>query len=188
MKDFYLSIAFLLIFTVACNNSDDANKPDIVAEPENISRHVSRNLEKLLEKSGENRFRINDSTVLNQFALSNNFYSKNDHQPIWSDDGKWLPVADELISFFDSCRYFGLFPSDYHEKEIRSIKFKTQDSVTALDAMIWTTGEILLTDAFMGMSHDIRQGRIPYDTIIGRKDTLLPGKVYSDLLKRFSSQ
>lgn len=188
MRKFYLYILLVLVVTLSCNESNDEIKPDIVAEPENISKHVSKNLEKLLALSKENRSRLNDSTVLSQFLLTDKYYQDNNHQPIWSDDGKWLPVTEDLVSFFDSCRYYGLFPSDYHEKEIRSVLTKTQDSLTALDAMIWTTGEILLTDAFMGIAHDIRQGRIPLDTITGRKDTLLPVDVFTGLLKRFSSQ
>ena len=188
MRKFYLYILLLLVVTISCNDSNDEIKPDIVAEPENISKHVSKNLEKLLALSKENRSRLNDSTTLSQFILTNNFYKENEHQPIWSDDGKWLPATEELISFFDSCRYYGLFPSDYHENAIHSVRTKTQDSLTALDAMIWTTGEILLTDAFMGIAHDIRMGRIPLDTITGRKDTLLPVDVFTGLLKRFSTQ
>lgn len=188
MRKFYLYLLLLLVVTISCNDSNDEIKPDIVAEPENISKHVSKNLEKLLALSKENRSRLNDSTVLSQFLLTDKYYQDNNHQPIWSDDGKWLPVTEELISFFDSCRYYGLFPSDYHQKEIHSVRTKTLDSLSALDAMIWTTGEILLTDAFMGIAHDIRLGRIPLDTITGRKDTLLPVDVFTGLLKRFSTQ
>jgi murein L,D-transpeptidase YcbB/YkuD len=188
MRKFYLYIVLLFVVTISCNDSTDEIKPDFVAEPENISTHVSKNLEKLLALSKENRSRLNDSTVLSQILLTDNFYKKNDHQPIWSDNGQWLPVTSELISFFDSCRYYGLFPSDYHQEEIESVKSKTLDSLSALDAMLWTTGEILLTDAFMGIAHDIRLGRLPLDTITGRKDSTVTAEVFGGLLNRFSKQ
>jgi L,D-transpeptidase YcbB len=173
------------VFSFSCGDDYDGTKPDIVNEPEQISEHVVNHIERMLDRAGNESSRINDSTVLHHFELTKAFYSSNNQNPVWSDAGRWLPIADSLVSFIDSCRVFGLFPGDYHLKNLASIRQQTEDTLRAKDALLWTTGDLLMTDAFLSIAKDIKQGRIPVDTITGRRDSLVDRKVYVDILKQF---
>lgn len=59
--------------------------------------------------------------------------------------------ADSLISFIKKIRYFGLFPQDYHAKEVEALK-----NHQSLQARL----DVLLSDAFFSITSDIQRGRI----------------------------
>ncbi len=174
-----------MVFAFACGDDYDESKPDIVNEPGQITEHVVNHIERMLERADKESSRINDSTLLTHADLTEAFYKENDLKPVWANAGAWLPIADSLMAFIDSCRVYGLFPGDYHQKNLASIRLQTLDTLKAKDAVLWTTGDLLMTDAFLSMAKDIKQGRIPVDTTTGRRDSVVDGKIYVDVLKQF---
>ena len=50
------------------------------------------------------------------------------------------------------------------------------------NAAIWTRADLLLTDAFFHLVKDIRQGRLNYDSVTMRKDSVLPDSVFTEAL------
>src|SRR6185312_13656105 len=47
------------------------------------------------------------------------------------------------------------------------------------NAAIWTRADLLLTDAFFRLVKDIKQGRLAYDSITLRKDSVLPDSLFT---------
>jgi murein L,D-transpeptidase YcbB/YkuD len=166
---FILSVA-----VVACN--DENKKPaekDVVAKPQKLQERVSDDLKKILEYADKNKGSINDSVHLNYVRLDNSFYESKNYQTIWSDSGKWSPLGDSLFRFIKDANEYGLFPQDYHYNSLAFIQRAMADSFARKNAILWTRADILFTDAFFSLVKDLKQGRLNYDSVTLRKDTVL---------------
>jgi len=155
---------FFLLFS--CKSKHAATEKQIVATPEEMDTKVTENIKAVLQYSLENNGKINDSIRLAVAAIVDSFYHKNDYLNIWSKSEKWEPLADSLYNFIENSEAYGLFPSDYHYKDIREIRsVLIKDSLAKTDANIWTIAELMLSDAFMQLSKHLKQGRLLPDSI-----------------------
>lgn len=155
-----------LLFLFSCKSKHAATEKQIVATPEEMDTKVTENIKAVLQYALDNNGKINDSIKLRVAAIVDSFYHKNDYVNIWSKKEKWEPLADSLYNFIENSEAYGLFPADYHYKdisEIRSVLIK--DSLAKTDANIWTIAELLLSDAFMQLSKHLKQGRLMPDSI-----------------------
>ena len=127
---------------------------------------VNENIEDILEYAINNNGRINDSIKLFLLPVVNAFYSQNDYKNIWSEMEEWNPIADSMYHFIHQAELSGLFPYDYHLKDLDVIKkILEQDSLAKTDAIVWTKADLMLTDAFMLMLQHLKQGRLLPDSI-----------------------
>lgn len=166
-----ISILFLFF---ACRNGNRPPDKDVVKKSESLDERTSRNLEKLLSYASENNARLNDSVRLTAFQPVNTFYQNNNFQTVWSREGKWEPAADSFFHVLNRAREYGLFPADYNAARLFAIREKVgKDSLSARDAILWTSGDILLTDAFLNMAKHLKFGRIGRDSISLRRDSLI---------------
>lgn len=78
------------------------------------------------------------------------FYEQRKFKLFWTE-ARDPSRADSLISFIREIRYFGLFPQDYHAKEVEALK-----NHQSLQARL----DVLLSDAFFSITSDIQGGRI----------------------------
>jgi murein L,D-transpeptidase YcbB/YkuD len=96
---------------------------------------------------------------------------------LWSIKQNWLRVGDSLNSFIHRAKEWGLFPENYHVKEIDTIhKLFLADTTmkgVKLDANLWAKADILLTDAAVQIIHDIQLGRLQNDSVMRRTDSTL---------------
>jgi murein L,D-transpeptidase YcbB/YkuD len=140
----------------------------------------------ITDQLNSNSPRQADSAVLVYLEEIRAIYSGRDYKPVWSDKLDWLPVGDSLFSFIQSSRLFGFFPEDYHFNEISAVRDRfIADSAgkdALRDAWLWSKADMLLTDAFVGILHDIKLGRLPGDSITLRKDTALNPGFYIEQL------
>lgn len=144
----------------------------MVLDPKTINSHVRENIKNSLAVALDSNGRINDSLKLFFFKVTENYYQKNEYQPLWSDTGKWLPQAELLLSYLDTASFDGLFKEDYQFSRIIDIKKALDgDSVQRRDAVLWTKADILLTDAFMHIAGDLSQGRLQADSSSWKNDT-----------------
>lgn len=91
------------------------------------------------------------------------FYEKREFQPLWfSAIGKSV-FADSMLTIIQQARYKGLLAQDFHLTELKSLQ-DSLESVAAIARM-----EILFTDAYFVMAHQLKYGRIsnyrPADSI-----------------------
>jgi murein L,D-transpeptidase YcbB/YkuD len=118
---------------------------------------------------------------LKRAALVFTLYHRNGYVPVWSHEQSWLSTADSLKSFIENSRLFGLFPEDYHAEELGDLQSKLGDDSVAMskyDPQLWSRADLLLSDAFMNLVHDVKLGRIPADSLSERKLSNLPDSFY----------
>jgi L,D-transpeptidase YcbB len=159
----------------SCNTPPPEPKAkDIVQIPEQIDVRVRRNIRKNLEFTLANKGRLSDTVLLGMDTLVNSLYSKNDYKPVWSHQESWLPGADSLFEFIEHSKEFGLFPNDYHFKALQKVRsMVAEDTISGKDAALWSRGELMLTDALFLITKHLKQGRLNYDSVTLRKDTIL---------------
>lgn len=139
MNCFHLVCLLLLIILCSCKGGGET--PSILPEPES-----RLSLEQFLDSTSAHYISVRNKKVVAQFYEENNFV------PAWSMPDSLLPVADSLIHFIYKAPFFGLFPEAYRVGEIRAaLQSEDRDRLLPLD--------ILLTDAFFSLRHDLKYGR-----------------------------
>jgi murein L,D-transpeptidase YcbB/YkuD len=161
------------LYFVACKEKEEEpSQTDIVKKPELFPDRLKKNLLDFLTYAGNNSGRINDTTLLKNISLVTDIYNNNGLTAIWSSDGDWLPLGDSLNTFIENCREYGLFPSDYNYRALTGIRNQAKtDTLAKKDAALWARADLLMTDALMRISADLKRGRLPYDST-SRKDTI----------------
>lgn len=160
----FISVLFFICFCIGCKNH--VKEKEIVNVPEKMDDQISDNIKAFLIFAKESNGVVSGSVKLSLFNLVNSFYEKNNFEGIWSHEEIWKPVADSLFQFIKGSRYYGLYPEDYHYKELDSLRLKIQnDSLTRMDAVVWTKADLLLTDAFMKTLKDLKEGRMLPDSV-----------------------
>ena len=164
---FVLVIALpILFFVVGCKTKHAAKEPQIVEKPAEMDKHVGENIQAVLQFALDNSGNINDSIHLDLLPVVNNFYKEEDYINIWSTNEVWQPLADSLYNFIEQSKKYGLFPNDYHFKNLKALKVKlVKDSVARTDATLWTQADLMLTDGFMQLSKHLKEGRLLPDSL-----------------------
>ena len=179
---------FLLIFFMTglfcCRHSGKPKEKDLVTKPEQLTRHLTEDMETLLQYAGENKAQINDTVLLRYFRMDSLVYARANYAALWSNHGQWLPIADSLFGFIKNATSCGLFPNDYHFKVLSFINRMMADSFARKNAALWTRADLLYTDAFFALEKDLKQGRLKYDSVTLRTDSLLSDSFYTGNLEK----
>ncbi|MDQ6756578.1 MAG: L,D-transpeptidase family protein [Bacteroidota bacterium] len=163
-----------LIFIYSCNSKHPASEKQLVEKPAEMDAKVNDNIKDVLQYAIDNSGKINDSIKLNVTTIVDSFYQKNEYKNIWSKDEHWVPLADSLFNFIQASEQYGLFPADYHSKDLGYLRSSlVKDSTAKADANTWTKADLMLTDAFMQISKHLKQGRLLPDSISLSADTTL---------------
>lgn len=156
----------VLLFIFSCKSKHPATDKEIVATPEEMDAKVSENIKEVMQYALDNNGKINDSIKLSLPVIVDSFYDENNYLNIWSKSEAWQPLADSLYNFINKAEEYGLFPGDYHYKDLLAIRSAlTTDSLAKMDANLWTKAELMLTDAFMQISKHLKQGRLMPDSL-----------------------
>lgn len=163
------SIFLVLIIFLAgnsCRQKHAADEPKVIMTAEQMDNAISQNIKAVLLFAEENEGKITDSIQLKLFELTNAFYEQNNYENIWSKKGDWLRISDSLFHFLSHAKELGLYPESYHLKELESIRLQfTSDTIATKDATLWTKADLMLTDAFMNLVKDVKEGRLVDDSI-----------------------
>ncbi|MEO6670743.1 MAG: L,D-transpeptidase family protein [Ferruginibacter sp.] len=181
----------LLLFFIACKNKKvkPLKEREIVLDPKTISAHVKDNIKNSMMLALDSNGKVDDSLKLNFYKITESYYRKNDYKPLWSDTGKWFPQIDSLLSYLDSASLDGLFKEHYQYRKILAIKTELDnDSIKRRDAILWTKADILLTDAFMHIAGDLRQGRLQPDSLSWKNDTSKYSKHFFAVMDKFRNK
>jgi len=156
----------VLCCLVCCKSKHTATEKVIVKLPEEMDDQIADNIKAVLQFAKDNNGKINDSIKLYLPSLVGSFYEKHDYHNIWSRKESWIPLADSMFDFIQNSKYYGLYPSDYHFKELTALRKKLlDDSLAKTDAIIWTKADLMLSDAFMKTAKDIKEGRLLPDSV-----------------------
>ncbi|MFN4315043.1 MAG: murein L,D-transpeptidase [Chitinophagaceae bacterium] len=161
-------------------------QPDLAISPEELANKTTEHIRLALEGFASGQSPWHDSTELFDSELIAPYYSEGQYRTVWSSAGNWQPVADSFYKFIEQARYRGLFPEHYHFGQLSGIRsameLDTLAKAARRDAVQWAKADILLTDAFFRVIHDLRLGRIPADSLTARKDSVLPANFYTQRL------
>ena len=171
-----------LLFFTACRNKSKKPVDTIVRSPQELQEKIPDIIQEYIQFAIDNDGKVDDSTALSQSRLTQIIYEKNQFEPAWSKAEKWLLTGDSLYSLIVNAQLFGLFPEDYHVKELTAIRKRfLNDSAAKADrknASLWSKADLLLTDAFLQIVKDVKLGRLPQDSITLRKDSVLSDEFY----------
>jgi murein L,D-transpeptidase YcbB/YkuD len=100
---------------------------------------------------------VKNSDIVNRESVSD-FYAGRRFKSFWNDSTGRLPLTDSLVDFIRRSNRLGLNPADYHLLQITNLLTDTLPGATAY-------ADVLLTDAFLSLYHDIGQGRLDRATL-----------------------
>src|SRR5258708_2052472 len=179
-------VFFILLHSAlfSCHNpAGPTDEKDTVKTPAQMDEQVGGDLKKMLQLATEKGDKLNDTTSLNYRKLLDSLYERNNYTPLWSNKERWRSPADSLFSFIENAKDYGLFPSDYHYTSLAFIhRVLLEDTISRKSAAIWARADLLFTDAFFTLVKHLKQGRLNYDSVTLRKDTLLPEDLYARTL------
>ena len=100
-------------------------------------------------------------------GLVKQFYRKNQYRTIWISSGFDIsPNLFELLDMIRNAENEGLESGHYHQAEIEAILNQIKEGVAFTDKernLALTEIDVLLTDAFLTMAKDLREGKIDFD-------------------------
>jgi L,D-transpeptidase YcbB len=169
----------IMFLALSCNNHNDKEDKKLISNPEAMNAAVAEQVKTSLNKAIANSGKIDDSTQVTLYQIVKQFYQKTDYKPIWCNEEKWQPLADSLYQFIKYAENEGLFPNDYHFNRIKILKDTLdRDSLARMNVQFWTKAELLLTDGFMHIIKDLKQGRLQPDSLSLNKDSILVDKFF----------
>lgn len=182
-------LLLLLCFGPGCSPTPAAVEKDIVEVPEKMDVRVTGQIEKALTSAIDNDGKLSDTILLRLDTVVFDFYKNREYKPFWSSEQKFNPLADSLLLFVRNCKAYGLFPTDYHHRSLSGMfELFAKDSLSRKDAVIWSKADILLTDAAMLIAKHLKQGRIKYDSVTLRTDSILSDSFFNGIMKSFETR
>ncbi|HTB25316.1 MAG TPA: L,D-transpeptidase family protein [Puia sp.] len=173
------------IFIQCRNNSDRIPEKHIVVNPVKLVESTAEDIHHTLEFLKAHQSKLNDTVDISFTSLIDSLYSANQYLPIWLRGNSTIPEGNSFINLIQNSRLWGLFPNDYHYYMLAFIdRAFTLDTNAARNAALWARKDLLLTDAFFLMAKHLKQGRIPYDSVTLRTDTVLTDSFYSGVLNQ----
>ncbi len=172
----------LFVFMQACDEPAP-KKQEIVQTPQELKVRISEQIATSISYAADRNGKIDDSIRLVLFPEVTACYESIRNKPVWSILEQWTPSADSLFGFIEQSEQYGLFPSAYHLRHLRSLRNKLTDSAARLDAVLWAKGDLMMTDAFVLMLKHLKQGRLPKDSITLSPDTVLQKEYFTGQLK-----
>jgi murein L,D-transpeptidase YcbB/YkuD len=178
--------AIFIIFTImSCTNHSRGDGNEIVTSPRDMNDEVADRIQSVLKNERVDSGIIKGKLPLTMNRIVEEFYAKNDYRPVWSNAEKWMPMADSLFHFIQYAENEGLFPNDYHHALLKVLKDTLdRDSIARMNVTFWTKAELLLTDGFMHIIKDLKQGRLHTDSTSLNKDSVLVDKFFIASLNR----
>ncbi len=82
------------------------------------------------------------------------FYGLTANRLVWEHNHRSSALGDSMASFIRDIRYYGLLPQNYHGHELRELDVPSPSDNDLMRR------DLLLTDAFLAVSSDIRNGRL----------------------------
>lgn len=188
--------AFLLIFlfsallTGSCNNRPAVPEREIVASPQEINESAEDIIKNTIEELLENPAKLPDSVKLKNADLLKTLYNRSNYGLLWSSEAAFKREADSLYKLIDSCRSYGLFPSDYYTDKLKALRTQLRKDTAQnirLDAAKWAYADMLSTSAFIQLVKDLKVGRLLADTVLV-KDTSLHADFFTKQKDVFAAQ
>lgn len=163
-------------------------KNEFVPDQTRLNEYVSQILRSRLAWATDHEGVIGDSLRLSRVQLVEELYYASDYQPLWTDTGTFLNRSAVFLQFLDTALYVGLDPDAYAYTQLKARRDSlSRDSLLRRDAVYWACTELMLTDAFVGVAHDLKWGRLDRDSAHRIDDTTALRLLYKPLMQRWIS-
>lgn len=176
---FYIGQLFPALFTAAllagCNAGETIQQKEVVDTPEEINVRAEDLIKNTLTDLLKDPSKLPDSLKLKNAALLQGLYSGNNFNLFWSSDGSFRKEADSLFRLIDSCKLWGLFPSEYSAEKLKSLRTALVNDTTKemhLDAAKWAHADLLSSAAFVQLVKDLKFGRLLPDSVLFKDKSL----------------
>src|ERR1700750_2714785 len=180
---FFIFLSIGIAFIQCKYKGDKVPEKDIVRNPEQLEESTTEDIHNTLEFLKNHEGKLIDTVHIACVNLIDSLYDAHQYKPIWLRQDKTTPEGSSFINLIQNSRLWGLFPNDYHYYMISFIdRAFALDTNAARNAAFWARKDLLLTDAFFQMARDLKKGRIPYDSVTLRTDTLLKDSFYTSAL------
>src|SRR5262249_39788100 len=152
--------------------------------PEQITERIPDVIQRIIYQITDHDGKMDSATILHGDVLKY-LYDKSGGEAKWSRHARWIPVGDSLIKFIKNSMLYGLFPDDYHFRNISLINEKfANDTQAKKDVVLWSKADVLLTDALLQIIRDVKLGRLQKDSITLRSDSTLPKEFYGQQVEK----
>ena len=182
---FLSAVVFFLCFTlVACNGKKVTNEGYVIEKIAEEDEKIQDEISSIIKEAGSNNYKI-DSTVLNYYPVVKNYYEHTEYVPIWSSKKKWNVAAIGLVNYVRNASLQGLYSSDYNFNKIQQLKkILDADSLKNSTQTMWANADVLMTDAYIGLLKDLKQGRLQSDSFSWKYDTSKYNKYFGAHLEK----
>jgi murein L,D-transpeptidase YcbB/YkuD len=184
-QPFYIPVLYLVLFlrlAGACQELPPPKQQEIVPRPELLNEKTQDIIRTAVAYAAENQGILDDTLRLYEYSLLRQSEAGQTAARIWSDGKDWLQRGNDCFTFIEQAEQYGLYPTAYHVKELRSIRNRLLDSTGRTDAAVWARGELLMTDAFIRLGRHLKLGRLGFDSVSLRSDTLFDVQTVNSLL------
>jgi murein L,D-transpeptidase YcbB/YkuD len=184
-RPYFLIVLLAVSFSQCKSKVENHSEKAVVFNPAKLAENTTESIHRTLDYLKTVQGQLNDSVKIHFTTLMDSLYGANQYQPVWIRNEKTTPEGNSLMNLIENCRLWGLFPNDYHYNMLSFIERAfALDTNAARNAVFWARKDLLMTDAFMQMVKDLKQGRIPYDSVTLRKDTMLHDSFYVSALNQ----
>lgn len=160
------SLLVIFLPALVLFSSCGRNKSDKKIAAKEMDEHVEEAISAMLGKANPAKLNLDDSTRLSALNAVKYCYAAHDEKPIWSHNKRWLPMADALVHYLDTCAWDGLFADDYQAALVKGLKLQLdRDSLAQTKPEKWARADILLTNACLHLFQDLKQGRLQPDSL-----------------------
>lgn len=169
----FFAVALFCICVSCHHKTPPPPKQEMVKTPEQMKETVPDVIKAIVGQITESGGKIDTVSFL-QPQVVEYLYDKNDYQAKWSKEARWTPAGNVLIKFIENARLYGLFPEDYHFKNISAINQELETDTNARkDAVRWSKADVFLTDGLLQIIKDVKLGRLQKDSLTMRPDSIL---------------
>ncbi len=168
---FSAAILCLLFLCFSCNGKKISEEGYVITKPSAEDEKIQQQITDILGEVKDGKLQI-ENTALQYIPVLKNYYEHTSYLPIWSTEKKWNAGASSLVEYLKNCALQGLYSEDYNYAKIISLKkILDNDSLQKESQKKWANADMLMTDAFIGLLKDLKQGRLQSDSFSWKYDT-----------------
>jgi murein L,D-transpeptidase YcbB/YkuD len=163
---------FCFAFTLAaCDRKTVSDEGYVIIKPSAEDEKIQEKISSSINNAPDTLFKI-EGAIVHYFPVLKDYYSNTEYLPIWSTEKKWNNATIGLVHYLQNASFQGLYNEDYNfNKIIQLKKILDNDSLKKEPQATWANIDILMTDAYIGLLKDLKQGRLISDSFSWRNDT-----------------
>jgi L,D-transpeptidase YcbB len=161
----------LCVVFFSCNHKKVSEEGYVIAETSAEDKKIQQQISVIIGAATGNQLKV-EKTPIRYFSVLKNYYDRTEYAPIWSAEKKWNAAANGLVKYLQNAALQGLYSSDYNYEKIAQLKkVLDNDSLKKATQTMWANIDVLMTDAYIGLLKDLKQGRLQSDSFSWKYDT-----------------